>query len=126
MVILVDKFLFTKLTVVFSVVILLSLYLFTNLDERVLRSISLILIFLILFTFIFKTRGMAILNFVIIVFSFIALPIFLLFYLNIFSSLPGVIGGIRMVGITVLCGILAIATMIWINMVEVRFSVFKK
>lgn len=95
---------------------------FTDLDKNVIMSVSIILVFLIIFTYIFKTEGSNILKILIIVFSFIGLPLFMLFYLNIFNSLPMPWGGISVGGFAIIFGILAVVTIIKLNYVEIEYD----
>ena len=102
--------------------IILILGMFTDWDQKLIFSIALIGVFLILFTYIFATEGPVLLNVAIIITAFIGLPMFLMMYLDIPNSLPGIWGGI-LVGITVIIfGILAIVTIAKLNFVEIRYG----
>lgn len=108
------------LIALFLIVILLEL--FTNINRNVTISIVLIMLFLLLFTFIFKTEGHSALNIFVIIFSFICLPLFVLWYLGIFNSLSWPWGSILLaIGVTIL-GILSIFTMVRLNYVELRLD----
>lgn len=101
--------------------IIALLKLFTGLDNDIIISISIIAVFLILFTYIFNTEGHSSLNAAIIITAFIGLPIFILMYLDIPNSLQGVWGGILMAITVVIFGVLAIYTIVKLNFVEVEY-----
>ena len=101
--------------------IIALLKLFTDLDNDIIISISIIAVFLILFTYIFNTEGHSSLNAAIIITAFIGLPIFILMYLDIPNSLQGVWGGILMAITVVIFGVLAIFTIVKLNFVEVEY-----
>ena len=101
--------------------IIALLKLFTGLDNDIIISISIIAVFLILFTYIFNTEGHSSLNAAIIITAFIGLPIFILMYLGIPNSLQGVWGGILMAITVVIFGVLAIFTIVKLNFVEVEY-----
>ena len=101
--------------------IIALLKLFTGLDNDIIISISIIAVFLILFTYIFNTEGHSSLNAAIIITAFIGLPIFILMYLDIPNSLQGVWGGILMAITVVIFGVLAIFTIVKLNFVEVEY-----
>ncbi|MBE6491106.1 MAG: hypothetical protein E7Z78_05490 [Methanobrevibacter thaueri] len=95
--------------------------LFTDWGNDIIISISIIAVFLILFTYIFNTEGHSSLNAAIIITAFIGLPIFILMYLDIPNSLQGVWGGILMAITVVIFGVLAIYTIVKLNFVEVEY-----
>lgn len=101
--------------------IIVFLKLFTDLGNDIIISISIIAMFLILFTYIFNTEGHSTLNAAIIITAFIGLPIFLLIYLNIPNSLQGIWGGILMAIAALIFGVLAIYTIVKLNFVEVEY-----
>lgn len=94
---------------------------FTDWDRKLIFSVALISVFLILFTYIFATEGHATLNAAIIITAFIGLPMFLLMYLDIPNSLPGIWGGILMAITAVSFGVLAIFTIVKLNFVEIEY-----
>jgi|GEM_PF-1360272 hypothetical protein len=101
--------------------IIVFLKLFTDWGNDIIISISIIAVFLILFTYIFNTEGHSSLNAAIIITAFIGLPIFILMYLDIPNSLQGVWGGILMAITVVIFGVLAIYTIVKLNFVEVEY-----
>ena len=101
--------------------IIVFLKLFTDWGNDIIISISIIAVFLILFTYIFNTEGHSSLNAAIIITAFIGLPIFILMYLDIPNSLPGIWGGILMAITVVIFGVLAIYTIVKLNFVEVEY-----
>lgn len=101
--------------------IIVFLKLFTDLGNDIIISISIIAMFLILFTYIFNTEGHSSLNAAIIITAFIGLPIFLLMYLDIPNSLQGIWGGILMAIAALIFGVLAIYTIVKLNFVEVEY-----
>lgn len=99
--------------------VIASLILFTNLEENMIISIALILIFLMIFTYIFKIEGPKTLKVIIILFTFIGLPLFLIFYLNLFNSLiASILAGVM----AIICGIASIITIIKLDDVEIVFE----
>ncbi|MBQ2666786.1 hypothetical protein [Methanobrevibacter sp.] len=110
------------ITVISLFLIVLILEFFTDINQNVIFSIALITLFLILFTFIFKTPGHSLLNIFVIFFSFICLPLFVLWYLDVFNSLLWPWGSISLAIVVVILGILSIVTMVKLNYVELRFD----
>ena len=66
------------MTIAMSLLIVFFLEFFTNVDQRTVISIALILIFLVIFTFIFVIMGSPNLKVGIILFIFLVLPSFVL------------------------------------------------
>ena len=58
----------------------------------------------------------------IIVFSFIGLPLFLLFYLGIFNSISNPLGRIALVIFVLLLGVIAVITIFKLNYVEIAYD----
>ena len=100
------------------ILIVIILELLSNLNQKIILSIGLILVFLIVFTYIFKTNGSESLKAAVIVFTFIGLPLFLLWYLDIISSLPGIWAGAAAVGVVLISGIASIITIIRLDYAE--------
>lgn len=96
------------------------LTLFTNLDHEIILSIALILVFLIIFTYIFKTNGSRTLKAAVIVFIFIGLPMFILTYLNNKYHF-GVLAGVMAVILASVFGILSIITIVKLDYVEIEY-----
>ncbi|MBR4448401.1 hypothetical protein [Methanobrevibacter sp.] len=115
----------SHLRLITSIALLLIIFIFkffTNVGWNAIVSIVLIMLFLILFTLIFKKEGHPALNLFVIIFSFICLPLFVLWYLGIFNSLSWPWGCICLaVGIIIL-GIISIVTMVRLNYVELRLD----
>ncbi len=101
--------------------IIAVLKLFTDLGNDIIISITIIGVFLLLFTYIFHAEGHSTLNASIIIMAFIGLPMFILMYLDIPNSLPGVWGGILCAGVVIFMGILAITTIVKLNFVEIEY-----
>ena len=99
--------------------IIFILKFFTDLNQNVIISIALIMLFLVLFTFAFKTQGHSALNSSVIVFSFICLPLFILWYLGIFESIYWPWGSVLLAVFVSILGILSIVTMVRLNYVEI-------
>jgi hypothetical protein len=117
-----DRSPLSMMTLIALILIVLFLKFFTNINRNVIISISLIMLFLVLFNFSFKTQGHSALNIFVIIFSFICLPLFVLWYLGIFNSLSWPWGSLLLaIGVAVL-GILSIFTMVRLNYVELRFD----
>ena len=99
-----------------------ALRMFTNLDNKVIVSILLISIFLIIFTYVFKIEGPNLLKTFVILFSFIFLPVFVLFYLGFMNSFSNPRVGIILIALVMLLGLLAIITMIKLSIVEIEYD----
>ncbi|WP_405273114.1 hypothetical protein [Methanobrevibacter sp.] len=99
-----------------------ALRMFTNLDNNVIVSILLISIFLIIFTYVFKIEGPNLLKTFVILFSFIFLPVFVLFYLGFMNSFSNPLVGIILIALVMLLGLLAIITMIKLSIVEIEYD----
>lgn len=112
-----NKFPLKLIVYAFLLVLLVLLDLFTNFDHKTLVSVAIILTFLIIFTYVFKTDSSKGLKVGIILFTFIGLPLFILIYLGVFSSLPGIWGGI----LTVIFTILSIVAIIELEYVEIEY-----
>ena len=95
-----------------------ALRMFTNLDNNVIVSIFLISIFLIIFTYVFKIEGPSLLKTFVILFSFIVLPVFVLFYLGFWNHLVAII----LIAFVMLLGLLAIVAMIKLSIVEIEYD----
>ena len=97
---------------------IMSLTLFSDLNENVIISIAMIWIFLMIFTFIFKIEGPKSLKVLTILFTFLGLPLFLMFYLNVFTSL---FASVLAVAAALICGVASIITIIKLDDVEIVF-----
>ena len=102
--------------------ILMFIKLFTNVSDSTIITIAIIAAFLMIFSYVFKTEGLNSLRIIIIVFSFICLPLFLLFYLGVFNSFSNPWGGIILAFLVVLFGITAIITIVKLNHVEIAYD----
>ena len=58
----------------------------------------------------------------VIIFSFIFLPVFVLFYLGFWNSFSNPIIGIMLIAFVMLLGLLAIITMIKLSIVEIEYD----
>lgn len=110
------------MTTAASILIIALLVLFTDVGLNVIISVAAILLFLILFTFAFDTVGHPTLNIFVIVFSFICLPLFVLWYLGILNNLSWPWGCILLALGVIILGMLSIATMVKLNYVELVFK----
>ena len=81
-------------------------------------SIALIMVFLIIFTYVLKTEGKTALNVCVIIFSFVCLPVFILWYLGIFNLLIWPWSIMLAIGVIIL-GMLSVATIANLNFVEI-------
>ena len=113
---------FSLMTVISFFLIIFVLRFFTGINQNVIISIALVMLFLALFTFVFKTQGHSALNVSVIVFSFICLPLFILWYLGIFESLSWPWGSILLAVFVCILGVVSIATMVKLNYVEIDFE----
>ena len=101
--------------------LLFLLKFFTDINQNVIISIALVMVFLIIFTYVLRTEGKTALNVSVIIFSFIFLPLFILWYsgfLNCFS----LVGGILMAVAVMILGILSIVAIVRLNYVELVFK----
>ena len=107
----------------FALVLLVFLLRFcTDLSQNVIISIALIMVFFIIFSFVLKTEGQTALNVAVIIFSFIFLPLFVVWYLGIFSLVPWPWGSLLLaVGIIIL-GMLSIISMVKLSHVEIEIG----
>lgn len=99
-----------------------ALRMFTNLDNNVIVSILLISIFLIIFTYVFKIEVPSLLKTFVILFSFIVLPVFVLFYLGFWNSFSNHLVAIILIAFVMLLGLLAIVAMIKLSIVEIEYD----
>lgn len=95
---------------------------FTSFNHQTALAIAIILTFLMLFTYVFRSEGTKKLNIFIILFSFIALPLFILHFLGILNSFSNPLGGILLAITVIFFGILAIFTIIQLNFVEIEYE----
>lgn len=87
-------------------------------NQNVIISIALILAFLIIFTYVLKTHGPTALNVGVIIFSFIFLPLFILWYSGVLSYLSQA-EGLLMAMVVVIFGVLSIVAIVKLNRVEI-------
>ena len=99
-----------------------ALRMFTNLDNNVIVSIFLISIFLKIITYVFKIEGPSLLKTFVILFSFIVLPVFVLFYLGFWNSFSNHLVAIILIAFVMLLGLLAIVAMIKLSIVEIEYD----
>lgn len=95
---------------------------FTSFNHQTALAIAIILTFLMLFTYVFRSEGTKKLNIFIILFSFIALPLFILHFLGILNSFSNPTSGILLAITVTFFGILAIFTIIQLNFVEIEYE----
>ncbi len=120
--IIVGKFPLRLIAAIALFLMIFALRMFTNLDNNVIVSILLISIFLIIFTYVFKIEGPNLLKTFVILFSFIFLPVFVLFYLGFMNSFSNPLVGIILIALVMLLGLLAIITMIKLSIVEIEYD----
>ena len=120
--IIVGKFPLRLIAAIALFLMIFALRMFTNLDNNVIVSILLISIFLIIFTYVFKIEGPNLLKTFVILFSFIFLPVFVLFYLGFMNSFSNPRVGIILIALVMLLGLLAIITMIKLSIVEIEYD----
>ena len=99
-----SKYPLRLITYGFLLFIFLVLDTFTDLNHKIIMSVSIILTFLVLFTFIFKIDGFKGLKIAVIMFAFIGLPFFILYYLGILNSFSNPLGGVLLACFVTLCG----------------------
>ena len=110
------------MTIAMSLLIVFFLEFFTNVDQRTVISIALILIFLVIFTFIFVIMGSPNLKVGIILFIFLVLPSFVLQYCGFYASLPGLLDIVITGIITIILGILSLITIVEISYLEIDYD----
>lgn len=121
-VIVMGKFPFRLIAAIALFLMIFALRMFTNLDNNVIVSILLISIFLIIFTYVFKIEGSSLLKTFVILFSFIVLPVFVLFYLGFWNSFSNHLVAIILIAFVMLLGLLAIVAMIKLSIVEIEYD----
>ena len=102
--------------------IIAALKFFTNVSNDVIISIAIIMVFLILFTFVFNTEGPKALKIFVIVFSFVVLPLFILYYLGVLNSFSSPLEGIVIAIVVILLGVTAIFTITKLEYVEIYYD----
>lgn len=88
-------------------------------NMRAIVSIVLIMLFLLIFTFIFKTDGSKTLKGVMILVTFLVLPLFIITYLNVFTEFWSFVSALIIVGII---GVLSIVIMVKLDYVELKWD----
>ncbi len=121
-VIVMGKFPFRLIAAIALFLMIFALRMFTNLDNNVIVSILLISIFLIIFTYVYKIEVPSLLKTFVILFSFIVLPVFVLFYLGFWNSFSNHLVAIILIAFVILLGLLAIVTMIKLSIVEIEYD----
>ena len=101
------------------ILIVMALIFLTKMDMKTVMSIALIMLFLIIFTYIFKTDGSKTLKVWIILFTFFGLPLFILLYLGIFNFTGGIWTVIIPTILTLIYGAISIFVIIELNYVEI-------
>lgn len=91
-----------------------------NASHKIVLSAGLIMLFLIIFTYIFKTDGSKTLKVLVILFTFFGLPLFLLIYLDIFNQLDGILGIAVPVILAAVFGFISIFLIIQLDSVELN------
>lgn len=99
-----------------------SLIFFTHSNNRVTLSIAIIMLFLIIFTYIFKTDGSKSLKALLIIFIFICLPVFILLFLGVLNAFDGPIFGILLLIVVAIVGLLSIVTIVKLDYVELKWD----
>ena len=102
------------------ILIVMAMIFLTEMDMKTVMSIALIMLFLIIFTYIFKTDGSKTLKVWTTLFIFFGLPLFILLYLGIFNFAGGVWTVIIPTVLALVYGILSIFVIIELNYVEIR------
>lgn len=102
---------------VLLILMILALVLFLNLNHRIMLSGTLIMLFLLIFTFIFKTEGHNSLKVAMIFITFLGLPVFILLYLNPFSQFWMTVLSLIII---VILGVSSIVTMVKLDYVELK------
>ena len=110
------------ITIILSLLLVLFLEFFTNTDQTLIISIGIILVFLIIFTFIFKIRGPSNLKVAIILFIFLILPLFILYYSGFCASLHGLLGTVATAIATIIWGIMSIITIVELNYIKIDYG----
>ena len=101
--------------------LVLLLTFFSNLNSHVIISAAVIMLFLMIFTYIFKIEGSSSLKVSVILSVFIFLPLFILVYLGIFDVFPGLFGFLALI-IVALVGLYSIVTIIRLDYVELKWD----
>ena len=114
---------YSKLLRILTYILLISIVVIAifsrDFNMNILLSVVLILIFLLIFTFLFKTDGSKALKVALILIIFIALPLFILFYLNIFAVL-GLWDSVLAFILAGLLGVISIITIVKLDDAEFK------
>ena len=95
---------------------------YSHIPDKIVISISLILVFLILFTFIFKTNSPPILKMTIVIFSLVALPMFILSYTGVLEGFSNPLTGILIATMFLLLGIVSVIVMFCLDYAELKWE----
>lgn len=109
------------LTLISLFLIIALLEVFTDTDYKIIMCISIILVFLILFTYIFESNTPKTLNIIIMISTFIILPLFIAWDLKLYELLPGIAGSLLTLLTLMIMGFLSIFTMVKLNYVEIEY-----
>lgn len=104
----------------FLIIILFKFY--SNLNDNVIFSIALVMLFLIIFTFIFKNEGSPGLKIFIIIFSLIVLPLFVMAYIGVFNYFSNPLPAILMALAVVICGVVSVIVMYKLDYAELKWE----
>ncbi len=104
------------------VLLLFLLIFFSDLPRNVIISIGIMMVFLMIFTYVFKTNVSPLLKVVLILTSFIVLPVFILLYLGILNAFPQLWMAILALVAVVIVGVLSIQIIIGLDIVELKWD----
>ena len=102
--------------------LLALLVFFSDLPNNVIISIAIIMLFLMIFTYVFTTKVSALLNVVLVLISFIMLPVFILIYLGILSTFSQIWQSIMFLVAVVIVGLFSIQIIIILDIVELKWD----
>ena len=108
---------FVSLMMIFGLLVF-----FSDLPENVIISIAIIILFLIIFTYVFTTDGHILLRGLLILTSFIALPVFIFVYLGIFNAFHQFWQAILALAAVVIMGVVSIFAIVGLNIVELKWD----
>lgn len=113
--------LFRKITSAVFILFIIILVLFSHLEDNIIISISVILLFLTIFLYLFDNSSFAVFKMGIMLFTFLVLPILIINYLGIFT-LFGFWTGVLACFIAISLGFLFIFTLIKLNYIEIEYE----
>lgn len=113
--------LFRKITSAIFILFIIILIFFTHLEDNIIIAISVILLFLTIFLYLFDNSRFAVFKMGLMLFTFLILPVLIIGYLGIFT-LFGFWKGVIACFTAIVFGFLFIFTLIKLNYIEIEYE----